>query len=747
MNCHRLIYDSPAGHWLEALPLGNGSMGAMCYGGIQTDTVQLNQDTLWTGHPRQLLREGVYEAWRRAKELVDRGCFDEAHRELERNFTTRWSQAYMPFGTLKITYPFTQAAHYSRSLDLSEALFHCSQEGLRRRVFLSFPDQCLVYRAESENGSPFSMEIRLESPLRSRVRVEDGFLILDGECPSDADTDHPHTPCTQLHYSEVPGERGVCFRGALALRTDGAVTEGAASLKVEKATWAELHLAICTSFSGFDKSPFLQGKEYRMRCLELIKAAGQKSFDELLRRHIRDHRSLYDRVRLDLGGAQTSVPTDRRVLNFQSRSQDPGLYELLFNYGRYLLIASSRPGSQAATLQGIWNHSICPPWNSNYTVNINTQMNYWPALPCNLGELLDPLEDLIKKLSHTGEATARHFYHARGFVAHHNADLWGHSEPVKGNPVWSYWPGASGWLCRSLYERYEYTLDRDYLENRAFPIMKKAALFYLDVLTEDGDGHLVVSPASSPEHMFRTEEGLSGVSCSSANLNSIVADLFTNCSRACRILGIQDDFAREIRSAIPRIRPLSIGQDGEILEWDRELPKGDIHHRHISQLYALHPADLIGPEDRELLQACARALELRTDVGTGWSLAWKVNVWARLRDGNRALRILNSLINPVPPEQPMGQGGGLYPNLFDAHPPFQIDGNFGAVSGICEMLLQSRGDTLWLLPALPDSWTRGSVQGLAARGNVTVDITWEDGKITDYRIHGDRGHLNIVLCR
>lgn len=752
MNTNTLFYHSPAKDWNEALPLGNGAIGAMCHSGTQEDLICLNHDTLWTGHPRVVTKEGAYESLCRARELVSKGEYYDAHQELSENFATIWSQAYMPFGNLVLTFAGEEYADYCRKLDIANAVLSSSHSAggvkYRKEGFLSFPDQVFVYRVASENKAPFSFTARLTCPLRSQVYTKGSRIIADGECPSDGDTAHPDYPCHSLIYSDNPEERGVCFRGAADLETDGEVRDLGDGLQVCNATFAVIRLTIQTSFNGALKSPYLEGKEYKNHALALLDAACGFSFEELKQRHIADYRPLYDRVKLCLGDEDLpQMATDARLDAFADGRSDKALSVLTFNFGRYLLIASSRPGTQATNLQGIWSDSVSPAWNSNFTINMNTEMNYWPCLPCNLPETMEPLDDFMKVLAITGEDTAKHYHHAKGFVAHHNSDIWGHSSPVLGNAVYSYWPGGSGWLCRSLFEKFEYTQDKTYLAEVALPIMRKAAVFYLDILTEDAEGYLVISPATSPENMFQTPKGDAAVTKSAAMLNSIVLDLLTNCKLGCEALGIHDAFYDAVCAAIPRIRPLSIGPKGELLEWDEYLPEVDPHHRHIAHLYALHPAGLITPDQEDLFNACRRTLELRGDDGSGWSLAWKICFHARLLNGNRALELLERLLRP----QYRNEGwscGGLYPNLFDAHPPFQIDGNFGLVSGICEMLVQSRGNTVYLLPALPDKWESGSVTGLAARGGVTVDITWEKGKIVSHQVHGnDDGHMHVVLCR
>ena len=748
-----LYYNKPAKQYMEALPLGNGSLGAMCYSTVGTDIISLNHDTLWTGHPRTIRKDNAYDSYLKAQKLALDGKYVKAQREIEENFLTCWSQAYMPFGDLKLHFEDEAFTDYSRTLDLSEAIltniYKSKGVSFKKTAFVSHPDDVLVYRIESENKEAFSFKAELVCPLKNKTYISDGYIIVDGECPGDADTQSHSYPCHSLIYSEKDEERGILFRGALKINTDGETLEDGAMLTVKNATFADLYFTVKTSFNGFDKYPAVEGKEYKNSCIEVLKKASAIGFGTIKEKHIKDYKSYYDRVSFSLednGG--NLIPTDERIRAFQQNKSDNSLYVLLFNFGRYLLISSSRAGTQATNLQGIWSNSIKPSWNCNYTTNINTQMNYWPVLPCNMPELMTPLVDLIKTLSVTGEDTAKSFYDANGFVVHHNSDIWGFSYPVQGRASWGYWQGGSGWLCRSLFEIYEYTLDRDFLEKTALPIMKKAAEFYLDTLIEDKNGNLIICPATSPENNFRVGFGSSATAKSTAMMNSIVLDLFMNYKKGCEVLSNKDSFYDKICNSIEKIKPLCIGKNGELLEWNEQLPEKEVHHRHVSHLYALHPANLITyDKNKELFEACKKTLEIRGDDGTGWSLAWKINFRARLRDGNHSLKLIDMLLTLVDSKRELLRGGGVYPNLLDAHPPFQIDGNFGALSGICEMLLQSDGETVYLLPALPDKWQNGSIKGLAAKGNVTVDIDWANGKITGYTLHGDSKKIKIVKCR
>lgn len=751
MNEHILRYDSPANHYMEALPLGNGTVGAMCYSGVEEDVLSMNHDTLWTGHPRQMKQQRAYPGWLKAQQQALEGQFRACHDTLERECVCAWSQAYMPFGDLVLTFAPMESRSYFRRLDLSKGIlesgFAMGEDRLLKTAFISFPDQVLAYRIEAQGGKRFSFALSIRCPLRSRTFAEDGLLITDGECPWDAATRNPDYSADKMGYSDAPNEKGISFRGVAKILTDGILREGDTSLEIKDASEAVILYTITTNYLRFDRLPDENMEPHRGKALELVRKAAELGYDDLLQRHLHDHQSLYNRVSLDLKGPDMShMDTEKRIIRYMEDRSDIGIQELLFNFGRYLLIASSRPGSQATNLQGIWNDSTNPPWNSNYTVNINTEMNYWPVLPCAMPELMEPLVSLVEKLSVTGRSVAREFYNARGFVSHHNTDLWGFAVPTLGNPCWASWPGSSGWLCQSLYQLYEYTLDRDYLEKRAFPILKEAARFYLDVMIER-DGELFLCPATSPENLFLTPEGKAAAGRSGAMFQAIIREVFENCLKAIKILGVSDEIQAELETALPKLKGFQIGSRGELLEWNEELPEWDQHHRHVSHLYGLHPGNQITPQTPELFEACRRSLELRGDESTGWSMAWKVNLWARLLDGDHALRLLERWVTRIDPATASGMSGGLYPNLFDAHPPFQIDGNFGAVSGVCEMLLQTDDKSVRLLPALPTNWPAGSVRGLAARGGVIVDITWADGKVTDYQIHGDLAGRNVILCR
>ncbi len=739
---YRLWYKSPACIWEEALPIGNGSLGGMVHGGISQECIDLNDDTLWSGLPGLQVNHNALPALSKVQRLVNEGKNCEAQELIEKEILTAYSQSYLPLGQLLLNYELSgETTLYNRSLSLNTAVcqtrFTCGGVDYCREAICSYPDGIMAVHMTADKPGAVTFTATLSSQLRHQINNKGNTLIITGDCPSNMIPDYVKAD-QHIIYDNEKTSHSIHFSvGMRAFTKGGALNVDIDRISVTDADEVLLILSSATNFEGFNKMPGSSGSDPLIQCLRTMDEAAVYDWNELLARHIADHSTLFGRVCLDLG-PQPPMPTNERLAAYKAGQYDPSLDSLMFAYGRYLLIACSRPGTQAANLQGIWNRELIAPWSSNYTTNINLEMNYWPAETTNLSECHTPLFDLLKDVSISGSKVARNNYVCRGFVLHHNTDIWRMASAVSGQARWGFWPMGGAWLSLHIIEHYRFTCDLEFLQKHYY-ILREAVLFLLDYMKTDNNGYFVTNPSTSPENAFINSDGrICSITKGSTMDLAIIRELFESCIEAQSILNVDLELSRIISRRIDALPPFKLGSHGQLLEWPHEYTEEEPGHRHMSHLFGLYPGGLICPRHTpELAEACKKSLEYRLLNGgghTGWSCAWLISLYARLGEGNTAYRFVNQLLTH-----------SVYPNLFDAHPPFQIDGNFGFTAGITEMLLQSHQGELHLLPALPDNWKDGSVTGLKARGNYTVDISWHNHQLLKVRVTA--GQSNVCRIR